>query len=613
MRTHGQIIDCARRVGNSLPEDGDERVIALASFSTGQGLTTAWTTLLRGGTLCPFSAAEHGVVGLADFIDDCRVNVIVSSVSLFRCLVGTLGNRRLMGVRAVRLASEPATLAECQAFESHFASSCRLINALSSSETGVIADWIYHPADPASVEELRRHATENHHRLPIGRPVDGVELSLVDDQGCEVAVGEAGEIVVQSPYFAAGYWNNPELTARHFSCNSTTGVIRFRGGDRAILNTDGTLSFAGRQDARLKIRGYRIEPTDVEFAIKSHVGIESAVVGGVVGPSSEPLLVAYFTASPGFDGDLRALRESLREKLPDYMIPARFFRLDSFPLTVSGKVDRLQLFSRPLEDDLSAGGQDEPRNEVERILASIWMKVFRRERIGRSDHFFELGGDSLLAAVVAAHVHAVMSVELPLRSFGDHPTLAELADDLAERQASPLRESSERLPERIPRSGPLPLSFAQEWVFRESMFRSEPEAWSTVQRHRLTGDVCLDAWEECFRRLLDRHEVFRTTFDLLGDRPMATVHDKAEPSWTFVDLREEGDPTGAADTLVLGFLRTHPSSCNSFRWFDFGWCEPQTTNTCSTGRFITSSLMHGPGGSSSTNWPDLSISHAREG
>lgn len=560
MRTHGQILDCARRVGGPLAQNDGERVIGLASLNTGQGQTTVWTALLRGATFYPFPAAERGVTGLADFIAEHRIRVYTSSVSLFRCFVGTLAGNRLPSVRVVRFASEPATLADFHAFQRHFPDDCRLVNALSSTETGAIAHWIYDPSDPESDPPPAQGASGD--RLPLGRPVEGIDLDLVDERGRPAADGEPGEVVVRSPFLSAGYWRDPESTARRFSFDRSTGVATFRGGDLMTRRPDGTLAFAGRRDARLKIRGWRIEPGEVEAAIQARAGVASAVVGAAEGPAAEPLLVAYFTADDRFDGDPRSLRDELRARLPDSMIPSRFIRLDEFPLTSGGKVDRRELFSRPLPADESADGpagqQVEPSGDHERMLAAIWGRVFRRERIGRCDHFFELGGDSLLAAVVAANVHAESGVELPLRLFNDHPTLESLAAALARLGEPGAVGPSEPPAPKISRDGPLPVSFAQEWIYRECSDPSTPNAWTTVQKHQISGDVDVELLRRCFRDLVARHEILRTTYALHEGRPAATVHDATDPDWTYLDYSRQREPVRAADAFVMDRLQAAP-------------------------------------------------------
>jgi amino acid adenylation domain-containing protein len=558
MRTHGQIIDSARRSWNAMPDYRGRRVIALASLSMGQGQSTAWTTLLRGGILCPFAATDRGVIGLEDFINRQKVDVITLSASLFRCFVKTLGERRLDHPRLVRLTSEPPTMAEFRAFKRHFHSDCQLTNTISSSETGSIAQWHYHPGHPASDPEFEQGPLPDTDRLPIGTAVSGIELHLVDEHGNDVADDEPGELVVRSRYFAAGYWNDPETTDRHFTFDAKTQLTTFRGGDVLRRRPDGTLVFAGRRDARLKIRGYRIEPSDVELALQAQPGIESAVVGAAIGPASSPLLVAYFTANAAFDNDLHSLRAKLRLRLPDYMLPARLIRVDALPMTASGKINRHELFSRSLPGPETISHEELPQTDTERQLAAIWQRVFHRDHIGRLDHFFELGGDSLMAAVIAAHLHAESKIEIPLRHFGDHPRLCDLATAMDQQKPTAQNNSHDANAPTLPRNQPLPLSFAQEWIWRECTNASGNDGWTTVKRHRLTGQLHVDLFRTCLQHVFERHEILRTTFTLQGKQPMANVHPSAELALSILDFSHEDDPHQTANSFVIDQMRHAP-------------------------------------------------------
>jgi acyl carrier protein len=442
------------------------------------------------------------------------------------------------------------------AFRRHFRNDCFLTNALSSSEAGVIAQWQYNPSDPKTDPACGGEIRLESDRLPIGRAVSGMDLRLIDEAGNEVPPGQPGEVIVRSPHISVGYWRDPETTARHFTIDPTTGVTTFRGGDVLKQLSDGTLVFAGRSDTRLKVRGYRIEPSDVERVILSLPGVESASVGPVMGPSSEPMLVAYFKPTLGSDNDLRSLRSQMRQQLPDYMMPARFIRIDHWPLSASGKVDRHQLFSRPLPDDSDDNEGQPTQTDSERQLQSIWQRVFQRASIDRNTHFFEIGGDSLLAAIISAHVYAESGIEIPLRSFSDHPVLSDLAAFIADRQRS--SDDGDLPLTKVPRTQPLPLSPAQESIWKECAAHSRSDGWTIVQRHRLTGDLNTTILTDCLKHMLERHEILRTTFTIHQGRPSAHIHAMAENTCVFLDFSDASQATEAADTRVLESLRNEP-------------------------------------------------------
>jgi acyl carrier protein len=240
------------------------------------------------------------------------------------------------------------------------------------------------------------------------------------------------------------------------------------------------------------------------------------------------------------------------------MIPARFIQIDMFPLTGSGKIDRHELFCRSLPIAEPDPLQDAPTTETEQQLARIWQRVFHRDRIGRDSHFFELGGDSLLAAVVAAHVHADSGIELPLRLVSDHPTLRDLALAMTNLpRTSPHQENGPPV-SPLPRDEPLPMSFAQEWIWQECMTQSSADGWSTVQRHRLLGPLQTDLLVKGIGTIFQRHEILRTTFSLHGTQPKAIVHASIDPPLEVLDLSHEDDPSARANEIVRRQLRESP-------------------------------------------------------
>ena len=286
MRTHRCALRYARVANLAMGPLFGERIALLGSLSAGQGVSTTWCALLNGATLCPFPTMEKGVAGLAGWLHEHKITVYMSSASVFRHLMKTLkGGERFPRMRIVRLGSEPVTSDDFRAFQEHFADGCTLIIALSSSETG-------------SVTQLRlgRNARVDPGRLPVGRPVEGVELLLLDEDGREVAQGETGEMVIRSRYLSPGYWRNPQLTAQRFAGN---GALRtFSSGDLACIASDGLFRFMGRKDARVKVRGYRIEPSEIEETLLAQPGVRGAVVCADFRPTDDALLVAYVTAQP---------------------------------------------------------------------------------------------------------------------------------------------------------------------------------------------------------------------------------------------------------------------------------------------------------------------------
>ncbi|OLF53509.1 non-ribosomal peptide synthetase [Pseudomonas chlororaphis] len=257
--------------------------------------------------------------------------------------------------------------------------------------------------------------------LHIGKPMANARVYLLDEQLQPVPVGVAGELYVGGAGVARGYLNRPQLTAERFiqdPFDSQPDARLYRTGDLARWLADGSIDYLGRNDDQVKVRGMRIEPGEIEAALASHPALRECVV-----LVRDGRLVAWFSAQGEVASD--ALREHLQGRLPEYMLPAAYVRLDSLPLTANGKLDRKAL-PDPQASALLSRGYQAPEGEVEVALAAIWSDVLKVERVGRHDHFFELGGHSLLAVSVIERMRQ-LGLGADVRVLFSQPTLAALA------------------------------------------------------------------------------------------------------------------------------------------------------------------------------------------
>ncbi|HVG44487.1 MAG TPA: amino acid adenylation domain-containing protein [Longimicrobium sp.] len=287
-----------------------------------------------------------------------------------------------------------------------------------------------------SVRSTAVQATDGTRPPPIGRPLGNVTHYVLDPAGRPVPVGVSGEIYVGGAGVTRGYLGRPALTAERYvpdPFSSIPGARMYRTGDRVRWRADGMLDFVARMDGQVKVRGFRIELGEIEARLKEHPGVrEAAVLARDDGPggAGDLRLVAYYVAAGGAV-EVESLRGHLGERLPEYMVPAAYVRLEAFPLNPNGKLDRRAL-PAPDADAYAARDYEEPAGETERAVAEIWAEVLRIERVGRLDGFFALGGHSLLATQVVSRVRAAFGVELPLRALFEGPTVAEMARVLAE-------------------------------------------------------------------------------------------------------------------------------------------------------------------------------------
>jgi len=264
----------------------------------------------------------------------------------------------------------------------------------------------------------------------IGRPIDNVDVVVLDEAMRPVAPGAAGELHVGGAGLARGYRGRPDLTAERFVPHpDEPGARLYRTGDRARLLGDGRVAFLGRVDDQLKIRGYRVEPDEIAAALGAQPGVAACSVvarddGG------ERRLVAYVVPAPGAGLGREALTTALRRTLPDYMVPATFVTLSALPLTISGKVDRAALPAPDATNTLRDGDVVAPRTDVETELAAILSSLLGVDEVSVQDNFFLLGGHSLLGTQLIARVRDVFGVELSLRTLFDAPTIADLAAEI---------------------------------------------------------------------------------------------------------------------------------------------------------------------------------------
>jgi acyl carrier protein len=284
--------------------------------------------------------------------------------------------------------------------------------------------------------------------IPIGRPIPNVQAVILDRHLNLVPVGIAGELCLGGACVGLGYLNDPELTARAFVANPFSELdcpTLYRTGDLARFRADGIIEFLGRIDQQVKIRGMRIELDEIESVLGEHPAVRQVVVVAREDTPGDKRLVAYVVPTDAAFTEGERLRAFLRERMPDYMVPAAYVMLERLPLTPNGKLDRRAL-PAPQHDRTSlADSYVAPRDGLEEQVAGVWREVLKLDQVGATDNFFELGGHSLLAAQVVARLAKLLKVELPLRRMFDAPTVAELAEDLARLGRQPDESAFERI------------------------------------------------------------------------------------------------------------------------------------------------------------------------
>ncbi|HVS01000.1 MAG TPA: non-ribosomal peptide synthase/polyketide synthase, partial [Thermoanaerobaculia bacterium] len=488
---HRQIVGYLRGVEPLLDLSGWSHFAMVQPLAVDSCKTALFPTLLGGGTLHLISK-ERALDGrsLAD------IDVLKIAPSHFAALEGApLPRQRLV------LGGEASRAEWTQAL----AQGVRVLNHYGPTETTVA--MLTCRVEPG-------FGTGPSLTTPLGRPHAGARVYLLDRAFQPVPLGVTGEIWIGGPGVSRGYLDRPDLTAERFLPDPfEPGARLYRTGDLARYLADGRLEFLGRTDHQVKIRGFRIELGEITAELCRHPGVHDGLVtmwnGGLVG------YVVPRDQTPTTD----SLRHFLRDRLPEYMVPAAFVVLDALPRTGQGKVDRKALPPPVLE---SRETRTAPRTPVEEILAGLFAEVLQLDRIGVEESFFELGGHSLLATQLVSRVRAVFDVDLPVRAVFESPDVAGLA---AEVEA--LRETG-AAPDQPPlaradREGPLPLSFAQQRLWFLDRLEPGSPVYNVPARLRLTGGLPVSLLERIFAEVVRRHEGLRTTFAARDGRPEQVV------------------------------------------------------------------------------------------
>jgi len=497
-----------------------DRVAQLANLSFDAATFEIWGALLNGAALV---GVPRDVVlsprDLAAFLVERRISALFLTTALFNQVAqqapeafGLLRHVLFGGeavdpgaVRRVLRAGPPA----------------RLLHVYGPTENTTFSSWFL-------VTEVAEGAVT----VPIGRPIANTRAYVLDAQLQPVPLGVVGELCLGGDGLAREYLNAPELTRERFvESPCLPGERLYRTGDRVRFLPDGNIEFRGRGDQQVKLRGFRIEPAEIEQALAEHPGVaEAAVVLREDLPTGRGF-VAYAVAEPGAGLSGAVLRDALKAKLPDYMVPAHVVLLDVLPLTPNGKVDRRAL-PAPEAGDSPRDGYVPPRTELERRLCEIWEELLGVERVGIEDGFFDLGGHSLLATRVVSRVRSALGRELPLRALFEHPTIGGLCERLPELSGGWVLPPIEVVAERER----LPLSYAQQRLWFIDRLEGGTSQYNIAGAARVRGELDRDTLAAALRTIIQRHESLRTVFREDGGAVHQVIRDEVDVRLAVRDL-----------------------------------------------------------------------------
>ncbi|MFM6517798.1 MAG: amino acid adenylation domain-containing protein, partial [Microcystis panniformis] len=527
----------------------EDQVLQFSSVCFDASVEEIFVTLLSGATLV--LRTEEMLRSSEDFWQCCQkwqLTVLGIPTAYWHQLASELTPDTLPILSKIKLiviggeAIQPAKVQQWQTITGQYSPLPRLFNGYGPTEA-TIATTFYEFTSPTTT------------KVPIGRPISNTQVYILDACLQPVPVGVAGELHIGGVGLARGYFNRPELTQEKFIPNSfekdevipPTPLNKggnepsklYKTGDLCRYLPEGNIEYLGRIDNQVKIRGFRIELGEIETVLSQHSGVKTAVVIAQKDETNQKRLVAYIIpqieiiSTPKEQNSLNItqLRQFLKAKLPEYMIPSAFVILESLPLTPNGKTDYRAL---PAPEFQSQEQYIAPRNPIEEILSSIWAKVLKVAQVGIHDNFFELGGHSLLATQLISRIREAFQVEIPLRELFVAPTIAELS-----REIKRLSEG-EQLTELpiLPRdkAAELPLSFAQTRLWFLAEFESNSSFYNIPLALRLEGNLNSEILIQSLEEICDRHEALRTNFITVDGIPTQVVQAR---TWTVtvVDLQ----------------------------------------------------------------------------
>ncbi len=540
-----------------------ERVLAFAPLTFDAATFEVWGCLLNGALLVIFPPHQPSLEELGRFLERRHVTTLWLTAGLFHQMV----DHQLASLRGVRQLLAGGDVLSVPRVERLLRElpGCRLINGYGPTENTTFT-CCYPLARSQTLERS----------VPIGRPIENTQVYILDGQMRLVPRGVAGELYIGGDGLARGYLGRPDLTAGRFvpnpfvqerleirdwrfgSADATISNLQspisdrlYRTGDLARYLPDGNIEFLGRLDQQVKLRGFRIELGEIEAVLGQHPQVREAAVLLREEVPGEKRLVAYVVP-----GDWRLeirdstpdnlqspisnlpqeLRQFLRARLPDYMIPTNFVFLEALPLTPNGKLDRRALPAVAAERPTGDASFVAPRTPIEEMLLGIWQQLLGRELISVHDNFFELGGHSLLATQVIAHLRQTFQIELPLRSLFEAPTIAELAQRLLTAQRADVGSPAMPLL-ALAHPSELPLSFAQQRLWFLHQLDPDSSAYNLAITLRVTGALNLAALHHSLDQVIRRHQVLRTSFSTVEGRPVQVIEKPSSFRLPLIDLQ----------------------------------------------------------------------------
>ncbi|BAY15303.1 amino acid adenylation domain-containing protein [Anabaenopsis circularis NIES-21] len=531
--THTNLCHYVQAMQTALGIVGEDRYLHTASIAFSSSVRQLMVPLTKGATVVIATAEQRKdpLVLLAE-VQQQQVTVIDIVPSYWRNCNHLLSSlqpevrTKLLNnnLRLIVSASEPLLSDICTQWRFGFQHNASLINMFGQTETcGIVA------VNPIAIGEAPPSAIAQNEPIkivPLGRPIANTQIYILDQYLQPLPMGVAGELYIAGLGIGQGYLHRPDLTADRFIPNpfsTEPGTRLYKTGDLGRYLPDGTVEFIGRSDHQVKIRGFRIELAEIEAVLCQHPSVREAVVIARE-DAGEKRLVAYLVSNDQNlqNSNFSNCRSFLKERLPDYMLPAHFVMLEALPLTPNGKINR-QALPTLEQIQLQTNAQKTPLTPVEEVIAGIWAQILSIGQVNIDENFFELGGHSLLATQVVSQLRTAFQIDLPLRSLFEYPTVTTLAEhiEIARKAGGQLQ-----LPpiQPVVRDGVLPLAFAQIRLWFLAQLDPGSSTYNLSRALKLQGALNITALEQSLNEIISRHEVLRTSFTCVDEQPVQVIN-----------------------------------------------------------------------------------------
>jgi len=479
---HAGFVNMVRHHIGAFGIGASDRLLQFYGHSFDSSLFEIFVSLLSGATLV---MVDRDTINDPDRLSHHIDAHQVTTLTLPPIYQSALDRVRLSSVRRFVSAGDHCKVDDALAF----ARTGQYFNSYGPTETSVCVT--HYQVDPQ-----QRYGS----RVPIGKPIAGTSIYLLDDRLAPVPEGIVGEICVGGVSLARGYLHRDDLTAEKFVPSPfAAGERLYRTGDLGAWLPDGNLELIGRKDDQVKIRGYRVELGEIESVLAQHPRVRESVVIASDDEIGHKRLIAYVSA--GTTVDVADLKTMLRARLPEFMVPSMFVVLDAMPLTANGKIDRKAL---PAPDAINGAGDPgggEPENATQASLAAIWREVLGRERVGIHDNLFELGGDSILVIQIVSRARSAGIKLVPNQLF-EHQTIAALSQVATVAAPAAADEG--------PLEGAVPLGPMQAWFFERRF--ADPHHFNQSVLFEVPAGFDAAAADRATRALVDHHDALRLQF-----------------------------------------------------------------------------------------------------